>query len=337
MIKEAIGKLVEGLSLNEEEAEKVMGEIMRGEATPSQISAFLVALRIKGETVEEITGCARAMRSNVLRVIPRTTLLVDTCGTGGDGMCTFNISTLVTFVAAAAGLAVAKHGNRSVSSLCGSADLLQELGVKIDLGAEKVAACIDQVGMGFLFAPLLHPAMKYAMPTRKEIGLRTIFNILGPITNPAFARVQLLGVYDLKLTTLLAQVLSRLDCQKAMVIHGADKLDELSTTGPNLIAELRDGQVKTYHLDPQELGLPRAKLEDLKGGSPRENAEIALSILKGKKGPQRDVVLLNASALLLLTDKVKSWAEGLEMARKMIDSGKAEAKLKELVEFTNSN
>lgn len=336
MIKEAIGKLVEGKSLTENEAEIVMSEIMRGEATPSQIGAFLVSLRIKGETIEEITGCAKAMRASAIKVMPDSALLVDTCGTGGDGLCTFNISTLVAFVAAAAGLAIAKHGNRSVSSMCGSADLLQALGVKIDLEPQKVAACINKVGLGFLFAPLLHPAMKYAMPTRKEIGIRTIFNILGPITNPASAQVQLLGVYDPDLTTTLATVLGRLGSQKAMVVHGADRLDELSTTGVNSIAELRDGKVKSYQLDPQNLGLARARLEDLKGGSPEENAEIAISILKGKKGPQRDIVLLNTAALFVLTDRTKEWKEGLDLGARMMDSGKAEEKLKQMVQFTNT-
>lgn len=336
MIKEAIGKLVEGKSLTENESEIVMSEIMRGEATPGQIGAFLVALRIKGETIEEITGCAKAMRASAIRIVPDAALLVDTCGTGGDALSTFNISTLVAFVAAAAGLSIAKHGNRSVSSMCGSADLLQALGVKIELTPEKVSACINKIGIGFLFAPLLHPAMKYAMPTRKEIGIRTIFNILGPITNPASAQIQLLGVYDPSLTTTLAQVLGRLGSQKAMVVHGADHLDELSTTGLNSIAELRDGKVKSYELDPQKLGLPKARMEDLKGGSPPENAEIALSVLKGKKGPQRDVVLLNAAALFVLTDRAREWKEGLEIGARTIDSGKAEEKLKQLVQFTNT-
>ncbi len=336
MIKDAIGKLVEGKSLTENESEIVMSEIMSGEATPSQIGAFLVSLRIKGETIEEITGCAKAMRASAIKILPDAALLVDTCGTGGDALSTFNISTLVAFVAAAAGLAIAKHGNRSVSSMCGSADLLQALGVKIELSPDKVSACIDKVGVGFLFAPLLHPAMKYAMPTRKEIGIRTIFNILGPITNPASAQIQLLGVYDPKLTTMLARVLARLGSQRAMVVHGADRLDELSTTGLNSIAELRNGKVKSYELDPHKLGLPRARIEDMKGGLPQENAAIALSILKGEKGPRRDIVLLNSAALFVLTDKAKDWKEGLELGARMIDSGKAEEKLRQLVEFTNA-
>ncbi|MFQ5826777.1 MAG: anthranilate phosphoribosyltransferase, partial [Dehalococcoidia bacterium] len=266
MIKEAIAQLVERKDLTQEEAQEVMGEIMRGEATPSQIGGFLAALRMKGETAEEIAGCARAMRAHVLRVETGRDDLVDACGTGGDGTFTFNISTLAALVAAGAGLYVAKHCNRSISSRCGSADLMEALGVKIELGPEALARCINEVGIAFLFAPALHPAMKHAAPTRRELGVRTIFNILGPLTNPAFAPMQLLGVFSPDMIETMARVLGLLGSRRVLAVHGADGLDELSTTGISRIAQLEDGEVTTYTLDPRSLGLPPARLDDLRGG-----------------------------------------------------------------------
>ncbi len=336
MIKEALSKIVSGIDLSVTEAKGVMGEIMRGEATPAQIGAFLTALRMKGEAVSEITGCAQAMRENAVAVRPKQKILVDTCGTGGDRSGTFNISTVVAFVVAGAGLAVAKHGNRSVSSLCGSADLLQALGVNLELSAEQVANCIDELGIGFLFAPRMHPAMKYALSPRKEIGLRTIFNILGPLSNPAGARRQLLGVYDGSLTETVAQVLHELGAEQAFVVHGADGLDELSTTGPSKISQLRNGTATTFYLDPRELGLRRARLSDLAGGTISDNVAIAYSVLRGAKGTKRDIVLFNAAAALIVGGKARDFQEGLKLAGESIDSGKALSKLKQLVEFSKS-
>ncbi len=335
-IKEAIARLLENQNLTEAEAEAVMEQIMTGQTTPAQIGGFLVALRLKGETVEEVTGFARAMRRNAIAVSPRQDSLVDTCGTGGDGTHTFNISTAAAFVTAGAGLTVAKHGNRSVSSKCGSADVLETLGVCLDLSPDKVADCIDEVGIGFLFAPRLHPAMKHAIGPRREMGVRTVFNILGPLTNPAGAQVQVLGVYDGALTEMMAQVLGSLGSQAAFVVHGADGLDELSTTGPNQVAQLQDGYVNTFTLDPLELGLPRATLSDLKGGDAEENGAIVCAILDGEPGPKRDVVLLNASAALVAEGSAGDLTEGLGMAARSIDSGAARARLDALVAFTNN-
>ncbi len=335
MIREAIAKLVERTDLSQKEAEGVMGEIMRGEATPIQISGFLIGLRMKGETVEEIAGCAMTMRASALRLAPKSPRLVDTCGTGGDGAGTFNVSTLVALVAAGAGLKVAKHGNRSVSSHCGSADLLETLGVKIDLEPEQVARCIDEVGIGFLFAQKFHPAMKYAAGPRKELGVRTIFNILGPLTNPAFAKVQLLGVFSEKLTEPIAGVLDLLGSESALVVHGAGGMDELTTTGPNRITQLNKGQIRSYSLDAVTLGIPRARIEDLKGGSPQECAAIAAEVLAGKKGPKRDIVLLNAAAVFMAEGRAGDFKQGLALAADSIDSGKAKKKLEELVRVSN--
>ena len=334
-IREAIAQLLEGQNLAAVEAEAVMEQIMAGEATPAQIGGFLIALRLKGETVEEVTGFARAMRRNAISVRPRRSLLVDTCGTGGDGTGTFNISTTAAFVVAGAGLAVAKHGNRSVSSKCGSADVLRALGVRLELSPEEVAACIDEIGFGFLYAPLLHPAMKHAIGPRREMGVRTVFNILGPLTNPAGAQAQVLGVYDGALTDMMARVLGSLGSQAAFVVHGADGLDELSTTGPNQVARLRDGEVHTFTLDPLELGLPRATLSDLQGGDAEENAAIVHAVLDGERGPRRDVVLLNAAAGLAAGGMAADFVEGLSLAAQSIDSGAARATLDALVAFTN--
>ena len=335
-IRQAIAHLVEGRDLTAAEAEAVMEQIMTGQATPAQIGGFLIALRLKGETVEEVTGFARAMRHNATRVRAHRWPMVDTCGTGGDGAGTFNISTTAAFVVAGAGLAVAKHGNRSVSSKCGSADVLQALGVRLELPPEEIAACIDEVGIGFLYAPLLHPAMKHAIGPRREMGLRTVFNILGPLTNPAGAQVQVVGVYNEGLTEMMARVLDSLGCQAAFVVHGADGLDELSTAGPNRVTRLQDGKVETFTLDPLELDLPRATLADLAGGGAGENAAIVRAILDGEPGAKRDVVLLNAAAGLTASGLAVDLADGLSLAAESIDSGAARAKLEALVAFTNS-
>ena len=333
-IRKALGLLIQGRSLSEADAETVMEEIMAGQATPAQIGGFLIVLRLKGETVEEVTGFARTMRRNAVTIHSDRQLLVDTCGTGGDGCGTFNISTTAAFVIAGAGLAVAKHGNRSVSSKCGSADVLEALEVHLNLLPEDVGACIDEVGMGFLYAPQLHPAMKHTIGPRREMGVRTVFNILGPLTNPAGAQVQVLGVYDAALTEVMAQVLDSLGSQSAFVVHGAQGLDELSTVGPNRVTQLRNGQVHTFSLDPLELGLPRATLPDLKGGEADENAAIVRDILAGELGPRRDVVLLNAACGLLAGGLAADLADGLSLAAHSIDSGAAQAKLTELVAFT---
>ncbi len=335
-IKQAIAHVVEGHHLTEFTAETVMEQIMTGQATNAQIGGFLVALRLKGETVEEVTGFARAMRRNATPVRPRRRLLADTCGTGGDARGTINISTMAAFVVAGAGLPVSKHGNRSVSSSCGSADVLEALGVRLDLTPEQVADCIDTVGIGFLFAPLLHPAMKYAIGPRREMGVRTVFNILGPLTNPAKAQVQVLGVYDPALTEMMAHVLRALGSQAAFVVHGADGLDELSTTGPNHVAQLQNGKVYTFTLDPLDLGLPRAQLSDLKGGDADENAAIFRAVLDGEPGPRRDVVLLNSAACLVVGGLATDLSKGLSLADQSIDSGAARTKLDALVAFTNN-
>ena len=334
MIREAIAKLIEKEDLQKEEAEVVMQEIMLGNATPSQIVAFIVALRMKGETAEEIAGCARVMRAHAIKVETKRSPLLDTCGTGGDGAGTFNVSTVVAFVVAGDGVAVAKHGNRSVSSRCGSADVLETLGAVIDLGPGDVGHCLDELGIGFLFAPRLHPAMKYAAVPRREIGVRTIFNLLGPLTNPASASAQLLGIYDPEMTETIAQVLGMMDTECALVVHGASGLDELSVTGVNRITHLQKGKINTYYLDPRELGLPPAELASLRGGSPNENAKIVKDLLQGQKGAKRDTVLLNASAALLAAGKSVDLKEGLSLAAESIDSGRALDKLEQFIRMS---
>ncbi|RPI23144.1 MAG: bifunctional anthranilate synthase component II/anthranilate phosphoribosyltransferase, partial [Chloroflexota bacterium] len=306
-LKGAIAKVIARQNLSEDEAEAAMMQIMEGNATPAQIGSFITALRMKGESVSEIVGSARAMRRHAVHVTPlRSDLLVDTCGTGGDSAGTFNISTTTAFVVAGAGQPVAKHGNRSVSSASGSADVLEALGVNLDLTPEQVAACIDTVGLGFLFAPRLHPAMKNAIGPRRELGVRTIFNLLGPLTNPAGAAAQVLGVYSPDLTETLASVLCGLGSRAAFVVHGSGGLDELVTTGSNRVSELRDNHVETYTLDPRHLGFPPARFSDLRGGSPQENAQITRSILDGvDRGPCRDTVVLNASAALVAGGKAR--------------------------------
>ncbi len=335
MIREAIAKLVEGRDLTAEEAQAVMDEIMAGEATPAQIGGYLMALRIKGETVEEIVGSARAMRARALKISSRHHLLVDTAGTGGDGAHTFNISTVAALVAAGAGAPMAKHGNRAVSSRCGSADLLQALGVNIEAPPERVRECLDTLGIGFLFAPIHHGAMRHAIGPRRELGVRSIFNIMGPLTNPAGARAQLIGVYDGRLTELLARVLGALGSHRALVVHGEDGMDEVSICAPTRVAELAGGSVRGYTLVPEELGLRRAGPESIRGGDIGENARITLEVLRGKKGPERDVVLLNAAAALYAGEIASDLKEGVEASAQAIDSGAALKKLEGLREFTN--
>jgi anthranilate phosphoribosyltransferase len=335
MIKDSIKKIVEKKNLTRDEAAQTMDTIMRGDATPSQIAAFITALRMKGETVEEITGCAQKMREHAANIHPRRENLVDTCGTGGDVSGTFNISTVSAFIAAGAGIAVAKHGNRSVSSRCGSADMLEALGVKIDLEPKQVEACINQVGMGFLFAPKFHQAMRFAMPSRREIGIRTVFNILGPLTNPAGASAQVLGVFHPDLTEMMAEVLGNLGVKHALVVHGMDGLDEISISEKTRVSHLKNGEVDTYTIQPGDLGIKKAKREDILGGSANENAEIAINILEGKeRGPKRDIVLINAAAAIFAGGKARELKEGIKLAERSIDSGAARRKAEELVEFT---
>jgi anthranilate phosphoribosyltransferase len=337
MIKEAIEVLVSGRSLTMEQAAQVMQEIMGGEATPAQIGSFVTALRIKGETVEEIVGFAKTMRANAVPICIDEPV-VDTCGTGGDGAHTFNISTAAAFVVAGAGLKVAKHGNRAMSSQCGSADVLEASGVKIELDATQVQSCLKKVGIGFMFAPLFHPAMKHAAAPRREIGIRTVFNILGPLTNPAGAKAQVLGVADGLLVEKLALVLQNLGCHHALVVHGEDGLDEITITGKTRVCELKTGRIENYSISPEDFGIARARAsaDRLKGGSARENADLLRSILAGAKGPQSDVVLMNAAAVLVAGDKVETLKQGAALAKDAIDSGRALSKLEELIEFSQS-
>lgn len=336
MIQSAIGKVVDGKHLTEQEAAEAMIKIMRGEATPSQIAAFLTALRMKGETVDEIVGCARVMRDEAARISPKAVDLVDTCGTGGDGANTFNISTAASFVIAGAGLSVAKHGNRSVSSKSGTADVLEVLGVRIELSPKDVEQCIDEVGMGFMFAPRFHTSMKHALAPRKEVGIRTIFNLLGPLTNPASAKIQVVGVYEKSLTEPIARVLNRLDVKEAFVVHGLDRLDEISISGPTQVSHLRDGQVETLTLAPEDFGLKRHDRLEIEGGTPEDNAKIIKDILRGLKGAKRDVVLINAAAALVAARIATDFAEGIELAADSIDTGRAAQKLGALIEYTRS-
>lgn len=331
MLQEAIKKIVTGENLAEYEAEAAMDEIMSGNSSPSQIGGFLIGLRMKGETAEEITGCARSMISNAVPLKLDSDYVIDTCGTGGDGAKTFNISTAVAIIAASAGVKVAKHGNRAVSSRSGSADVLSELGFNIDISPNDARMSIDEAGMGFLFAPKYHIAMKNVAPTRKELGTRTIFNILGPLTNPAFAKGQVLGVYEKGLTHTMAEVLYKLGCERAMVVHGEGGLDELSTTGATFVSELKDGMVKDYVIAPEEFGIPRAALQDISGGDAACNAQIIRDILKGKKGPKRDIVLLNSAAALYIGKIAKDMKEGIKLATGLIDSGAAFDKLEQLL------
>ncbi|MBI2861976.1 MAG: anthranilate phosphoribosyltransferase [Chloroflexi bacterium] len=333
MIREAIAKVVGGQSLATEEAAQVMEELMSGEATPAQFAALATALRIKGETVDELVGLAQVMRAKALKVA--TSLpVVDTCGTGGDGSGTFNISTAAAFVVAGAGVPVAKHGNRAMSSGCGSADVLEALGAEITLSPEQVAHSLNEVGFGFMFAPAFHPAMRHVAQPRREIGIRTVFNFLGPLTNPASAQRQLLGVSDPKMIPLMAQALQRLGAQHCLLVHGEDGLDEITLSGSTMIYELKDGAVRSYTFSPEDVGLRRAARQALAGGDAANNARIIKRVLGGEKGPQRDVVALNAAAALYAADKVASLKEGLELADWSIRSGKAAQALERLVRLT---
>jgi anthranilate phosphoribosyltransferase len=335
-VRHAIEKLVNRIDLSEAETVDIMNQIMTGEATPLQIAAILTAVRMKGETVDEITGAARVMREKAHRVHVGAKTVLDTCGTGGDQKGTFNISTTSAFVLAGAGVNVAKHGNRSVSSQSGSADVLGALGVKVDAPKDRVEQCIAQIGIGFLFAPLLHEAMKFAVQPRRDIGIRTIFNLLGPLTNPAMATHQLIGLYSGDLVAVIARVLKNLGSARAMVVHGLEGLDEISLCGPTRIAELRDGAIKEYTIRPEQFGLKPCGIEELHGGNPEESAAIVRAVLDGKKGPARDVVLLNSGAALYVSGTAATVSEGIGVAAESIDSGNARRKLAELVELTNA-
>ena len=336
MIREAIAELVEGRDLSQESAAQVMNEIMEGEATPAQIGAFVTALRIKGETVAEITGMAQTMRANSLKVQADVggESLVDTAGTGGDGQNTMNVSTAAAVVAAAAGAKVAKHGNRGASSVCGSADILEASGVKVDLAPDGVKRCIEEIGIGFMFAPVFHPAMRHAVAPRREIGIRTVFNILGPLTNPAGAGAQVLGVADPSYGDKMARVLGRLGTERAMVVHGEDGMDELSITGPTRVWELSGGQVNSYTVTPEDAGLKRASLDDIRGGSLERNLELFRGVLQGVAGPVQDVVVFNAAATLVVSGKADDLRGGVSMAREAIDSGAAREKLEAFAALT---
>ena len=335
MIREAIGALVSGRSLGMEEAAAVMGEIMSGEATTAQVGSFLTALRLKGETAQEIAGMATVMRQKALRVQVDGPS-VDTCGTGGDGKGSFNISTASAFVAAACGLKVAKHGNRAASGSCGSADVLEALGVKIDLGPQGVERCIEEVGIGFMFAPTFHPAMRHAAPVRRELGIRTVFNVLGPLTNPAGPQSQLLGVADASLGEKMVEVLKLLGSRHSLVVHGEDGLDEVTLGGASRVWELKDGAIRTYLVSPQELGLSVVSLEGIKGGSREENASVLRRLFQGDKGPIRDVVLVNSAAVLVAGGKAKDLKGGMGFAEAAIDGGEALRKLDGLVELSQA-
>ena len=337
MIQEAIQALVDRCDLTEHQASSSMDEIMTGAATEAQIGAFITALRMKGETVDEVTGLAAAMRANATPIAVDRSPLVDTCGTGGDGSNTFNISTTAAFVVAGAGVAVAKHGNRAASSQCGSADVLRELGVDVDADAATVGRCVDEAGIGFLFAVKLHGAMKHAIGPRREIGIRTVFNILGPMTNPAVARRQLIGVFDGAWTERIATALGRLGSERALVVHGSDGLDEITITGTTRISELSDGAVRTYELDPRDLGFEYAHAQDLKGGDAPENAATLRSVLSGADGPRRHIVVLNAAAALVAAGVSADMAAGVASARDSIDSGEATRRLDHLIRLSNAS
>jgi len=351
MIREAIEKAVKGIDLTEREARAVFDEIMSGKATYAQIGSFITALRMKGETVAEITGAAKAMRQKSIRIAVRghrggvdidrddinidAETIVDTCGTGGSGTNTFNISTTVAFVVAGCGLTVAKHGNRSASSRCGSADVLEALGVKLDVTAARVARSLREIGIGFLYAPLFHNAMKYAVGPRREIGIRTIFNLLGPLCNPAGAPRQVLGVYDAKLTEVMARVLKNLGSKRAFVVHGMDTLDEITVTGKTRVSELKGGRIRSYYLTPRDFGLKSAKSAAIRGGGAKANAAIVRSVLQGERGARRDIVLMNAAAALVAGGKAPDLKAGVRLAAASIDSGEALKKLVQLIELTN--
>ncbi len=349
MIKKAIAKVVERIDLTEPEMIEVMDQVMSGEATPAQVAGFITALRMKGETIEEITGAARVMRDRVTRIrVGKNVLdmdrddinvdletILDTCGTGGSGTNSFNVSTTVAFVVSACGIKVAKHGNRSVSSSCGSADVLEALGVNLDVTPETVERCINGIGIGFLYAPALHGAMKHAIGPRKEIGIRTIFNILGPLTNPAGADCQVLGVYRDDLAEKLAHVLRRLGCKRGFIVHGQDGMDEITLTTETRIAEVSSGGVEVRLIRPEEFGMERCPMDALRGGNAADNAVIVREVLAGTPGPKRDIVLLNAGFALVAAGKAADPQEGIRLAAAAIDSGRAQLQLEKLVELTN--
>ena len=335
MIREAIEKVVKRINLTEAQTREAFEEIMSGRATPAQIGAFITALRMKGETVDEITGAARVMRERSLKISAANETVVDTCGTGGSGANTFNISTTAAFAVSGCGLKVAKHGNRAASSQCGSADVLEALGVKLDVGPDLVQRCILEIGIGFMFAPLFHEAMKHASQPRREVGIRTIFNILGPLSNPAGATSQVLGVYEAKLTETMARVLKNLGSERAFVVYGMDTLDEVTITGKTRISELNKGRIRTYYVTPDKFGIRRATLDDIRGGNAKDNVQIVLSVLKGERGPRRDIVLLNAAFTLVAGFKAKTVKEGVKIAAESIDSGRALQNLYKLIELTN--
>ncbi|MEA2507706.1 MAG: anthranilate phosphoribosyltransferase [Actinomycetota bacterium] len=330
-----LGTLIAGRSLSEAGAAAAMGEIMKGDATAAQIAGFVVALRVKGEAIEEIVGLVRTMRSYGARV-EVTEEVLDTCGTGGDRAGTFNVSTAAALVCAGAGVPVAKHGNRAASSRCGSADVLEALGVRIDLPPEGVARCITEAGIGFCFAPIFHPAMRYAGPPRKELGVATIFNFLGPLTNPAGATHQALGVADAKMLDKMVDALARLGSRHVVAFHGEDGLDELSTSGPSRVLELKEGRITEWIVEPQQLGLPPADLASLAGGSPQQNAQVLRDVLEGQSGPHRDIVVLNAAAGLMAADRADSLEGGIQTAAQAIDSGRATRSLDRLIEVASS-
>ena len=347
IITEAVRALVDRRDLTRIEAAAAMEAIMSGAATNAQIAAFLTALRMKGETVEELIGFAQVMRQKAVRIRRRTEevaaltgtdreMLIDTCGTGGDAAGTFNVSTATAFVVAGAGLRVAKHGNRSVSSMCGSADVVETLGISLELSPPKVARCVDEIGIGFLYAPLLHTAMKYVMAARREMGVRTVFNMLGPLTNPAGANAQVIGVYAASLTEPLARVLAELGTVRAFVVHGADNLDEISSTGESRISEVREGTVRSYTVRPEDFGLARATIDDLQGGDRQQNAQIIRGVLDGEPGPRRDIVLMNAAAALVAGGRGRDLKEGAALAAQSIDSGAARNKLDDLIGFSQA-
>lgn len=333
-MKEYISKLIEGHGLSRDDAYNALGIIMRGEASDAQIAAFLVALRLRGETPDVVAGAAQAMREASTRVACNHTHAVDTCGTGGDGHHTFNISTTAAFVTAGAGVPVAKHGNRSVSSRSGSADVLKELGVNLEVDPERMAQCLEEIGIAFLFAPSLHPAMKHAIGPRREIGIRTLFNILGPLSNPARTRRGVMGVYNSAMVDLVANALADLDTEHMFVVHGEDGLDEITLTAPTQIAEIKGGSVTRYTLSPEEFGFERCFIEELVGGDPADNAAMTRQILNGQPGPRRNVVLLNAAAAILAGGKAEDFRQAIDLAVESIDSGAANAKLEDLILLT---
>ena len=335
MIRESIRKLIEKRDLSRQEAYDAMTEIMSGNASEPLIASFLTALRMKGEVVNEIAGCAQAMREKSTKIETKRTNVIDTCGTGGDSLGTFNISTAAAIVASGAGAVVAKHGNRAISSRCGSADVLKALGVNIEIPKEKVEKCLDDVGIAFLFAPLMHGAMKYATPVRRELGIRTVFNVLGPLTNPAGARRQVIGVFDGRLTELLARVLLDLGTERAMVVHGEGGLDEISSLGKTVISELKDGVVSSYEFHHSSVGIPSDTLADVVGGDAELNAGIIRNILDGKKNSQRNITLLNAGAAIYISGKAGTFLDGIKLAEESIDSQNAKKKLQELIDATN--